>query len=44
MVLDKGEVVEFDTVPNLLAQPDSIFTGMARDAGLTKQNGNGNGH
>lgn len=34
LVLDKGQVVEFDTVPNLLAIPGGVFAGMARAAGL----------
>jgi len=34
MVLDKGEVVEFDSPPNLLRDKKSIFYGMAKDAGL----------
>ena len=34
MVLDKGRLVEFDTPEKLLANPKSIFHGMAVDAGL----------
>merc|ERR1740131_246385 len=34
MVLDKGELVEFDTPSSLLANPDSIFAGMVKDAGI----------
>lgn len=34
LVLDKGRVVEFDTVPNLLAQPAGLFASMARASGL----------
>jgi len=34
MVLDKGEVREFDTPSNLLRNKNSIFFGMAKDAGL----------
>lgn len=34
IVLDKGEVVEFDTPANLLTRPESIFYGMCKDAGL----------
>lgn len=34
MVLDKGEVAEFDTPQALLKKKQSIFHGMAKDAGL----------
>jgi len=34
MVLDKGEVREFDTPSNLLRDKKSIFYGMAKDAGI----------
>ncbi|XP_063229527.1 ATP-binding cassette sub-family C member 3-like [Bacillus rossius redtenbacheri] len=34
IVLDKGRVVEFDTVSNLLEDKASVFYGMAMDAGL----------
>jgi ABC-type multidrug transport system fused ATPase/permease subunit len=34
MVLDKGKLVEFDSPEKLLANPQSIFHGMAVDAGL----------
>ncbi|XP_018568578.1 multidrug resistance-associated protein 1 isoform X9 [Anoplophora glabripennis] len=34
IVLDKGQIVEFDTPANLLANPNTIFHGMCRDAGL----------
>jgi ABC-type multidrug transport system fused ATPase/permease subunit len=34
MVLDQGNLVEFDTVPNLLAKPNGIFASMAAAAGL----------
>ena len=34
MVLDKGTIAEFDSPTNLLADPQSIFHGMAKDAGI----------
>ncbi|ESO12440.1 hypothetical protein HELRODRAFT_105347 [Helobdella robusta] len=37
LVLDKGEVMEFDTPQNLLNKPDGIFRGLALEAGLTQQ-------
>ena len=34
VVLDAGKVKEFDSPDNLMAKKDSIFYGMAKDAGL----------
>ncbi|CAG7730840.1 unnamed protein product [Allacma fusca] len=34
MVLDKGEISEFDSPDNLLKDKNTIFWGMAKDAGL----------
>ncbi|XP_021961754.1 multidrug resistance-associated protein 1 isoform X2 [Folsomia candida] len=34
MVLDKGEIREFDSPENLLSNKNSIFSGMVKDAGL----------
>lgn len=34
IVLDKGQIVEFDAPNNLLQNKNSIFYGMAKDAGL----------
>lgn len=34
MVLDKGMIAEFDTVDSLMSDKDSIFYGMAKNAGL----------
>ena len=34
LVMDQGRVVEFAPPSTLLADPDSVFHGMARDAGL----------
>jgi len=39
MVLDGGRVSEFDTPEALLARPDSIFCGLAREAGLVDAGG-----
>jgi len=36
LVLDKGNVAEFDTPESLLSNERSIFYGMARDAGIVK--------
>lgn len=36
MVLDKGQIVEFDSPDNLLTREDSIFFSMAYSAGLVK--------
>ncbi len=35
IVMDKGEIVEFDTPQNLLQDSKSIFNGMAKEAGVT---------
>jgi ABC-type multidrug transport system fused ATPase/permease subunit len=34
MVLEQGEVVEFDTPANLLSNPDGIFHNLASSANL----------
>ena len=34
LVLDKGQVVEFDSPNNLMDNPDSIFHDMVKKAGL----------
>lgn len=38
MVLDKGMIAEFDTVDKLMSDKDSIFFGMAKDAGIGSAN------
>jgi ABC-type multidrug transport system ATPase subunit len=38
IVLDKGEIAEFDTVEALMADKNSIFYSMAKNAGLTGTN------
>jgi ABC-type multidrug transport system fused ATPase/permease subunit len=40
MVLDKGEIVEFDTPENLISNKESIFFGMAKADGLIDSSGN----
>jgi len=34
MVLDAGTVKEFDNPQTLMTQPDSLFYGMCKEAGL----------
>lgn len=34
LVLDQGEVAEFDSPANLIARPDSIFASLVQQAGL----------
>lgn len=41
MVLDKGMIAEFDTVDSLMSNKDSIFYGMAKNAGISGGNTNG---
>ncbi len=40
MVLDKGELVEYDSPDTLLKNNDSMFYGLAKDAGLTREEDN----
>jgi len=35
LVLDQGEIAEFDSPESLLQNPDSIFYSMAKDAGIS---------
>jgi len=35
IVLDKGEIREFDTPANLMKNKQTIFYGMAKDAGIS---------
>lgn len=35
IVLDKGQIVEFDSPNSLLSNPGSIFSSMHKDAGLS---------
>ncbi|CCF56859.1 hypothetical protein KAFR_0B05630 [Kazachstania africana CBS 2517] len=37
IVLDKGEIVEFDTPDELLAKPESLFYSLCNEAGLTNK-------
>jgi ABC-type multidrug transport system fused ATPase/permease subunit len=39
MVLDEGKIAEFDSPANLIANPESIFRGMAISAGLVSESG-----
>lgn len=38
LVLDQGNVAEFETPSDLLNNKNSIFYGMAKDAGLVSNN------
>ena len=38
MVLDQGKIIEFDSPQNLLSNSESHFFGMAKNAGLVKNN------
>lgn len=38
LVLDQGSVAEFETPSDLLNNKNSIFYGMAKDAGLVSNN------
>lgn len=44
LVLDAGYVAEFDSPTNLLDNKQSIFYGMAKDAGLVGIYGTNNGN
>lgn len=35
LVLDTGKIAEFDSPANLMQNKNSVFFGMAKDAGLT---------
>merc|ERR1719412_314450 len=38
VVLDQGKVIEFESPASLMAKPDSVFYGMAKNAGITSAN------
>lgn len=42
IVLDKGMIAEFDSPAALLDDKNSIFYGMAKNAGLVNNNSNNN--